>query len=211
AAAIAALVAAALLTPATAASAPSPADGRSALAPGDPLLALLLDALPEPALALDRDVRGIARKAAVKTIAPALRRGDSALLMLRTPELVEAIRSAVSTGEAQRIEFTEHVPCDRWYAAIATPVKLSADRPESQLLLVTFHDLTAVRRAEVMRADFIANASHELRTPLAALSGFVETLRGPARDDPAARDRFLDIMRAQATRMARLIDDLLSL
>jgi two-component system phosphate regulon sensor histidine kinase PhoR len=208
---LAALLAAALLTPTAPASAPSPADGRSALASGDPLLALLLDALPEPALALDRDGRVIALNAAVKTIAPALRRGDSALLMLRTPELVEAIRSAVSTGEAQRIEFTEHVPFDRWYAAIATPVKLSADRPESQLLLVTFHDLTAVRRAEVMRADFIANASHELRTPLAALSGFVETLRGPARDDPAARDRFLDIMRAQATRMARLIDDLLSL
>jgi two-component system phosphate regulon sensor histidine kinase PhoR len=62
-----------------------------------------------------------------------------------------------------------------------------------------------------MRADFIANASHELRTPLATLSGFIETLQGPAREDTAARERFLAIMRAQATRMARLIDDLLSL
>ena len=62
-----------------------------------------------------------------------------------------------------------------------------------------------------MRADFVANASHELRTPLAALSGFIETLKGPARDDVAARERFLNIMESQATRMARLIDDLLSL
>ena len=62
-----------------------------------------------------------------------------------------------------------------------------------------------------MRADFVANASHELRTPLASLLGFVETLQGPARNDAAARDRFLAIMRAQANRMARLIDDLLSL
>ena len=62
-----------------------------------------------------------------------------------------------------------------------------------------------------MRADFVANASHELRTPLASLSGFIETLQGPARDDAAARERFLGIMQAQATRMARLIDDLLSL
>ena len=62
-----------------------------------------------------------------------------------------------------------------------------------------------------MRADFVANASHELRTPLAALTGFIETLQGPARDDPAARERFLGIMQAQARRMARLIDDLLSL
>ncbi len=62
-----------------------------------------------------------------------------------------------------------------------------------------------------MRADFVANASHELRTPLAALSGFIDTLQGPAREDPKARERFLGIMHAQATRMARLIDDLLSL
>jgi two-component system phosphate regulon sensor histidine kinase PhoR len=62
-----------------------------------------------------------------------------------------------------------------------------------------------------MRADFIANASHELRTPLAALLGFIETLQGSAKDDSAAREKFLAIMQNQATRMARLIDDLLSL
>ena len=76
---------------------------------------------------------------------------------------------------------------------------------------MTFHDLTPLRRVEEMRADFVANASHELRTPLAALSGFIETLQGSARDDAKARERFLAIMREQACRMARLIDDLLSL
>src|SRR5258705_13732602 len=70
---------------------------------------------------------------------------------------------------------------------------------------------TKLRRVEEMRVDFVANASHELRTPLAALSGFIDTLRGSAREDPAARERFLGIMQAQAERMARLIDDLLSL
>jgi two-component system phosphate regulon sensor histidine kinase PhoR len=78
-------------------------------------------------------------------------------------------------------------------------------------MLMTFHDQTPLRRVEELRADFVANASHELRTPLAALSGFIDTLQGPAKDDAAARERFLSIMRAQATRMARLIDDLLSL
>ena len=78
-------------------------------------------------------------------------------------------------------------------------------------MLMTFHDLTPLRRVEEMRADFVANASHELRTPLAALSGFIDTLQGPAKDDAKARERFLGIMHAQATRMARLIDDLLSL
>ena len=62
-----------------------------------------------------------------------------------------------------------------------------------------------------MRVDFIANASHELRTPLASLLGFVDTLQGPAREDARAREKFLAIMREQGRRMARLVDDLLSL
>jgi two-component system phosphate regulon sensor histidine kinase PhoR len=79
------------------------------------------------------------------------------------------------------------------------------------MMLLLFHDLTPLHRAEQMRADFVANASHELRTPLAALSGFIDTLLGTARDDAQARARFLAIMKTQASRMARLIDDLLSL
>lgn len=78
-------------------------------------------------------------------------------------------------------------------------------------VLVTFEDMTAVEEAGQIRRDFVANVSHELRTPLTALLGFVETLRGPARDDAAARDRFLAILEREASRMARLVDDLLSL
>jgi two-component system phosphate regulon sensor histidine kinase PhoR len=207
---LAAMVAAALLTRPVAAASPETNEG-SAVPPGESLLMPFIEALPDPAVALDRNGRVLALNAEAKAFAPALRLGESALLVLRTPELVEAIRRTASSGETQRVEFTQQVPFERWYAAIVTPVKLPADRAEPHLLLITFHDLTAVRRAEVMRADFVANASHELRTPLASLSGFVETLQGPARDDAAARERFLDIMRAQAARMARLIDDLLSL
>jgi len=104
------------------------------------------------------------------------------------------------------------VPLDRWFEAFVTPVKLvNVGDARSDVLLMTFNDLTPLRRVEEMRADFIANASHELRTPLAALLGFIETLQGPAKNDPAAREKFLGIMQGQATRMARLIDDLLSL
>src|SRR5436853_2684941 len=78
-------------------------------------------------------------------------------------------------------------------------------------IMLEFLVLTPLHRVEEMRADFIANASHELRTPLAALSGFIDTLLGSAREDAQARARFLAIMKTQATRMARLIDDLLSL
>ena len=117
----------------------------------------------------------------------------------------------VATGVAQRAEFFERVPVDRWYEAVVTPMPSTEATPGAGLLLLAFHDLTPLRRVEEMRADFVANASHELRTPLAALSGFIDTLQGPARDDRAARERFLSIMQAQANRMARLIDDLLSL
>jgi two-component system phosphate regulon sensor histidine kinase PhoR len=104
------------------------------------------------------------------------------------------------------------VPHDRWFEAFVMPVKLAtAPDARSDILLMTFNDLTPLRRVEEMRADFIANASHELRTPLAALLGFIETLQGTAKDDAAARAKFLAIMQGQATRMARLIDDLLSL
>ncbi len=110
------------------------------------------------------------------------------------------------------MEFFERVPLDRWFEAFVTPVRLAGvGDARADILLMTFNDLTPLRRVEEMRADFIANASHELRTPLAALLGFIETLQGPAKDDAAAREKFLAIMQAQATRMARLIDDLLSL
>ena len=124
------------------------------------------------------------------------------------------MRSAApaASREPQRVEFFERVPLDRWFEAFVTPVKLAdAGDAHADILLMTFNDLTPLRRVEEMRADFIANASHELRTPLAALLGFIETLQGPAKDDPAAREKFLAIMQGQATRMARLIDDLLSL
>jgi two-component system phosphate regulon sensor histidine kinase PhoR len=128
------------------------------------------------------------------------------------PELVDAIRRAGKRREPQRVEFFERVPRDRWFEAFVTPVRLaSGGDGHSDILLMTFNDLSPLRRVEEMRADFIANASHELRTPLAALLGFVETLQGPAKDDPVAREKFLAIMQGQATRMARLIDDLLSL
>src|SRR5437763_4665047 len=95
---------------------------------------------------------------------------------------------------------------------IITPVQVpTLFGGSDKCMLMTFHDQTPLRRVEEMRADFVANASHELRTPLAALSGFIDTLQGPAKEDAKARERFLSIMHTQATRMARLIDDLLSL
>ena len=185
---------------------------RAADHPAARLIESLIAGLPGPAIVLDRDGRVIAFNQAALGLAPAMRRGDPALISLRMPELVNAIRRASKRREPQRVEFFERVPRDRWYEAFVRPVRLAGgEGGPSDLLLMTFNDLTPLRRVEEMRADFVANASHELRTPLAALLGFIETLQGRAKDDPAARTKFLAIMQAQATRMARLIDDLLSL
>jgi two-component system phosphate regulon sensor histidine kinase PhoR len=176
------------------------------------LIEQLIGGMPAAAIVLDREGRVIAFNQAATTIAPALSRGELALIALRMPELVDAVRRAAKRRERQRVEFFERVPLDRWLEAFVTPVRVaSGGEGAVDLLLMTFNDLTPLRRVEQMRADFIANASHELRTPLAALLGFIETLQGTAKDDATARSKFLGIMQAQATRMARLIDDLLSL
>ena len=178
---------------------------------GDPLIESVLAGLPDPVVALDRRGDVVALNARAAAVAPALRTGEPVSLGLRVPEVLEAIRRARASGTAQRVEFSERVPLDRWYEVIVTPISSADLAVDPGLVLLAFHDLTPLRRVEEMRADFVANASHELRTPLAALSGFIDTLRGSAREDQAARERFLPIMQAQADRMARLIDDLLSL
>jgi two-component system, OmpR family, phosphate regulon sensor histidine kinase PhoR len=177
-----------------------------------PVLETILAGLPQPVIALDAQGDVLAANAPARAVAPALRVREPVSLALRVPEVLDAIRRAIASDVPQRAEFTESVPLDRWYEAIVVPVALPADQPPmARLVLVTLDDLTPLRRVEEMRADFIANASHELRTPLAALSAFIETLQGSARNDPEARAKFLSIMQAQATRMARLINDLLSL
>ena len=168
--------------------------------------------MPDPAVLLDRAGRVIHLNAAAAQLAPALRKNELAQFALRSPEIVAALREAIATSETRRATYLDHVPVDRWMELTVTPVPVpTLFGGTDKCMLMTFHDQTPLRRVEEMRADFVANASHELRTPLAALSGFIDTLQGPAKDDPRARERFLGIMHAQATRMARLIDDLLSL
>src|SRR5882757_5134712 len=176
------------------------------------LIESLIGGLPGAAIVLDADGSVIAFNEAARALAPALRQGEPALISLRMPELVDAVRRASKSRVPQRVEFFERVPLDRWFEAFVVPVTLAGvGEWRADILLMTFNDLSPLRRVEEMRADFVANASHELRTPLAALLGFIETLQGPAKNDPVAREKFLAIMQGQATRMARLIDDLLSL
>jgi two-component system phosphate regulon sensor histidine kinase PhoR len=144
-----------------------------------------------------------AARSAFGGIAPGL----SLLMKFRAPEFqsaFERVRSGANGAEV--VDYVERVPIERVYRATLTAIGRGTG-----LYVAIFKDQSETRRIDRMRADFIANASHELRTPLASISGFVETLRGPARNDAAARDHFLQIMQNQTGRMARLIDDLLSL
>ena len=166
--------------------------------------------LPDPVIVLDRQGLVLAFNARARAVAPALALGQPMSFALRIPDILDAVRRTAATGMGARVEFFERVP-DRWSEAFIERVSLPQPTVRRDLVVVTLHDLTPIRRVEEMRADFVANASHELRTPLASLVGFIETLQGPAREDAAARERFLAIMKTQANRMARLIDDLLSL
>jgi two-component system phosphate regulon sensor histidine kinase PhoR len=176
------------------------------------LVETIISGIPDAVIALDRDGRVVTWNKEAQKIAPALAPNTALSLALRSPDIIEAVRRAVSSGNAERVEVYERVPVDHWTEAHIVPISLpNTSIGSAHLILLTLHDLTSSRRVEEMRADFVANVSHELRTPLASLSGFIETLQGPARDDSEAQKRFLSIMMEQATRMARLIDDLLSL
>ena len=164
----------------------------------------IIERLPDPLIALNR-----ARAAGRANAAARAAFGADIPAVLRHPLLREAIERAWREGTAQSADLMLPVPVER--EVRATVIPFAHHLPDGTSALVVLSDRTRERALERMRADFVANASHELRTPLASLMGFVETLQGPAADDPPAQQRFLAIMAEQAARMSRLIDDLLSL
>ncbi len=180
----------------------------------DAAFAAALEALPDPIAVIEAEEDGAQpgrRIVFANTAARTFLRltGEGALLatVVRRPEVLDAVEHALIGEAPAEVSFETGGAQDRYWRVWARPLAAEGRR----LALMVMRDETDARRNERMRADFLANASHELRTPLASLAGFIETLRGHAKDDAAARDRFLAIMGEQAGRMGRLIDDLLSL
>jgi len=174
-----------------------------------------LESLPDPLLIVSAEEpddlvgkRLTFANAAARTLLRIPRDGALLLSAIRRPEVLEAVDESLFGGLNGSVSFETGGAQDRFWRVWTAPLP---SRETRRFCLLVMRDETDVRRNERMRADFLANASHELRTPLASLSGFIETLRGHARDDERARDRFLGIMSAQAERMARLVDDLMSL
>jgi two-component system, OmpR family, phosphate regulon sensor histidine kinase PhoR len=171
----------------------------------------LIDALPDAALLLDAQGTLIAANAVAAEVFGRLFIGDHIGRTSRQPELAKAIQSVIATGGREIFETVLKTPKDRHLDGAVSNVMGFGDGPNAPALMVILQDISEREALARMRMEFVANASHELRTPLAAVSGFIETLRGPAKEDPAARERFLGIMAEQAQRMTRLIDDLLVL
>ena len=184
--------------------------GRHPDAKGDDLsvLAAVLAAITMAGIAVDAYDSVVAFNEQAATLLPSLRTASPLATFLRSPDVLDAVAKTRATGEAARATWLERAPIERFFEVRTAPVAGLACGP---LVIVHLVELSETRRFERMRVDFVANASHELRTPLASLLGFIETLQGPARNDVQAQSRFLGIMRDQARRMARLVDDLLSL
>lgn len=166
-------------------------------------------ALPEPLFILQSNgVVESANPAAEDFIAMKNIEGRHFAAVLRAPNVFEAVEAVAGGETAHIVDFSTTGAVERHCRAFVAPLDEASPR---ERILVYVRDLTSERRVEQMRADFVASASHELRTPLASLLGFIETLRGHAKDDPEAREKFLGIMQAQAERMQRLVADLMSL
>ena len=183
---------------------------------GGDLLDRVFEALDDPVLIVSGgepdDIAGrriIMANHAARELMRIQRQGALLVQVIREPGVLEAVDEALFGGVSRTTDYTTGGQRDRRWRAWTRPLEQAPGA--DPLALVILRDETDARRTEMMRVDFLANASHELRTPLASLSGFIETLKGHARDDAVARDRFLDIMAAQADRMTRLVADLLSL
>ena len=166
----------------------------------------LMEAFPRPAILIGRDGRvGMANEGARSLFGQELV-GRHHITALRQPALLDAVDKASREGKPCETRYlTTEAQKDITMLAHCAPVG------PDQGILIVFEDHSAFEEAGQIRRDFVANVSHELKTPLTAMMGFIETLQGAARDDPATRDRFLGIMHKEASRMNRLVGDLLSL
>ncbi len=172
--------------------------------------AAILSATPLPQILIGPDERiAAANRGAARLFGEAMS-GRHYITVLRQPAILDRVEAVLGDGDpggAALFLATEASRDASWRVTVA-PLPWEGGKVGA---LATFEDVTAEQEARQIRRDFVANVSHELRTPLTALLGFIETLRGAAREDRAAQDRFLAIMAHEAGRMNRLVDDLLSL
>lgn len=166
--------------------------------------AALLETIPIPVVMIAPDETVTAINEPAQRLIGAHMMGRHYITALRQPNLIDKVQQVIRDGETASARFLgREAGRDTVHQ-----VQIAATRSGTVL---SFTDMTATEDIGQFRRDFVANVSHELRTPLTALTGFIDTLNGPAKDDPEAQKRFLSIMKREAGRMTRLVDDLLSL
>ena len=170
-----------------------------------------LAAIPLPALAIDGSERIVAANTEALTLVGQQALDMNYVAMLRQPMLLDVIEATLSDGQPRTAQYLGNDGVQDTTFRVSCRAVPGVGQRGTGVALLVFEDISHVEQASQMRRDFVANVSHELRTPLTALMGFIETLRGPARNDPEASNRFLDIMQTESERMNRLVGDLMSL
>lgn len=172
----------------------------------------LADALPRAVAILDRNGDVVHANAAAKAMLSPDMVDRPIGAYLRSSELRPRLEQAFSGKDVPPLSIHVLAPTERVVDIdFSSPVSMLPGKAEQDVILAVIADRTQASLAREKRADFLANASHELKTPIASLKGYIETLRGHAKDDPEARELFLGIMQDQTDRMERLVTDLLSL
>ncbi len=175
-----------------------------------PAAAAVIEGFPDPVVLIDSQRRVLVANSAAREILNVSQFGRDLAHSVRHPAVLNTVDEVLRGAARSDREISLSSPVQRDFSVSAT--RLQSGGPLGDVAVVlALQDMTGAKRAEQMRADFVANVSHELLSPLAALVGLIETLQSAARDDEEARDRFLDIMHGESLRMSRLIDDLLSL
>ena len=171
----------------------------------------VLDGLPFPVLVVNQDMEIEQTNAAAQILFERQTIGLNIAQIMRSPNIFDALEHTLSTGEAAWREFQEHAGIEAIYRVHMAPFSHAQQSAGASAVLVMIEDITERRRSEQMRVDFIANASHEIRTPLTAVRAMIETIRGPAKNDVAAKEQFLSVIGEQVDRLHYLVEDLMSL
>jgi len=175
------------------------------------VLDIILDRLPDPLFMLTAGRQILRSNRAAHSLFGSLPKGRNLATMLRNPNILETVDTVLAGptgrdgGQGEAVEFSLSVPIARSFRAWIEPLPEPAS--DGTVAILTLYDQSTEKHTKQLQTDFVANASHELKTPLTILSGYIETMRGPARDDKKTQKKFLAAMADQASRMGRLVDD----
>ncbi|MFL6578212.1 MAG: sensor histidine kinase [Povalibacter sp.] len=178
------------------------------------LLDATLTGMREGLLVVDKDMRVVASNPAARKLfnptVPALK-SQRLTELTRNPAIYGAFLDGLKGMERSGIKVETHGPERQIFDLRVVPIGKINGNGAADGALGVFFDITRTERLEHVRQEFLSNVSHELRTPLTSIIAFVETLETGAMEDTESCQRFLSIIRKNASRMQGLIDDILEL